>query len=557
MRRRLDVILPVLVVVGFVAAAIVLNVLLSSAEDRGVDALEESIRAEVEAIAGSQDQRFANTFTGVSGLANPRDDPYDLTLDSQHDRTSLQELLDLASSGGARFGVYLLDMDDTVTQGVQMLDEGSIGQQFEWPGWEELRASPDFAEDLGGVLPVSEGLTTQEPVLALVIPIFGPAGEVRGTFVFESAVAADSDFNKEIGQLQRGETGEYLFYDDLGGVVASNDPSLLGRPLEDQRLVAGDLGVHRYDGQLVVIDEVPSAGWRVAFRQDVEEFEEPLVAPLETAGRLVVLGILAAGLVFTIALYRRLRAAREEQERLQRLSEAQQELISIVSHELRTPVAGVLGFLETTLDHWETMDDDERRSAVSRAAANAQRLQAMTRDVLDTQSVETGRLIHVMRPLELGAEVTSAVEAARALAPDRTFDLEVPDGPVPVEGDADRLHQVLANLLDNAQKSSPALEEIAVQVAVRDGEAEICVRDHGAGIPEESLERIFEKFVRERGDMVSGTGLGLYIARQILDAHGGRIWAESRPGEGATFHVTLPIRAEALAASETQASKLS
>ena len=84
------------------------------------------------------------------------------------------------------------------------------------------------------------------------------SGALRGAFVFESVVAVDSDFNKEIGQLQRGETGEYLFFDDRGSVVASNDPALLGLPLGDERLLAGDLGVHRYDDQLVVIDEVPA-----------------------------------------------------------------------------------------------------------------------------------------------------------------------------------------------------------------------------------------------------------------------------------------------------------
>jgi signal transduction histidine kinase len=540
MRRRVEQLLPVLVLVGFIGAAIVLNLLLSSAQQRGVDALEDSVASEVSAIAGSQDQRFVNTFSGTAGLAGSGQDPYELTVGSEGDLAKLDEILQLIPN--ARSGFYVVDDEWVVTQGVQMLDPASIGQPMEWPGLDELVGQPTFAQGVGGVLPVSEGLTTEEPVIALVIPILDTTtGVLRGAFVFESVVAVDSDFNKEIGQLQRGDTGEYLFYDDRGGVVAANDPSLLGRPLDDERLVSGELGTHRYDGDLVVVDEVPAAGWRVAFRQDIDEFEDPLVAPLENAGRILVLGILAGGFFFTFALYRRLRASRAEQERLRLLSEAQQELISIVSHELRTPVAGVLGFLETTLDHWEGMDDAERRSAVGRALANARRLQAMTRDVLDTQNVESGRLVHVLQPLDLGAEVTAAVEAARAVAPDRTFALDVPDREVIVEGDADRLHQVLANLLDNAQKSSPAVEPIEVELAVRDGHAEVAVRDHGAGIAEESLERIFDKFVRERGDTVSGTGLGLYISRQILEAHGGRIWAESEPGAGATFHVSLPV----------------
>jgi signal transduction histidine kinase len=544
MRRRRDQVLPVLVLLGFLAAAIVINLMLTRAQQRGVDALEESSLAEVQAIARSQNQSFESQLTGTGSFLGDEEDPFELVPGSQGDLAKLNELLDLVEAApGFRTGFYLLDLDGTITQGVRFLDGASVGQPFEWPGYEELVARDSFAAGRGGILPVSSGLTTNEPVTATVIPVRDcQTCPVRGSFVFESPVAVDSAFNLEIGQLKRGETGEYLVYDQMGSVVASNDPGLLGHPLDDERLVSGPLGVHRYDDQHVVIDEVESAGWRVAFRQDVDEFEEGLVAPLETAGRILVLGILAAGFAFTIALYRRLRAAREEQERLRQISETQQELISIVSHELRTPVAGVLGFLETTLDHWDVMEDDERRTAVGRAASNAQRLQAMTRDVLDTQNVESGRLVHVLQPLDLGAEVTSAVDAARALAPERTFALEVPEGEVLIDGDADRLHQVLANLLDNAQKSSPAVEPIEVELLMDDGHAEVSVHDHGAGIAEESLERIFDKFVRERGDTVSGTGLGLYISRQILDAHGGRIWAESRPGEGATFHVTIPLK---------------
>ncbi len=539
MRRRLETVLPLVVLVGFLAAALVANLLLSSAEDRGLRALEESIDAEVHAIAGSQNQRFVNTFAGTAGLSNPAN-PFRLVEGSPEDLAALEGLLQLVPE--VRSGFYLLDAEGTVTQGVQLLGD-SIGEAFTWPGFDELRSSETFAQGVGGVLPVSEGLTTEEPVLAFVLPILDPvSGAGRGAFVFESVVAADSDFNKEIGTLRRGDTGEYLFFDGSGGVIGSNDAALIGHRLTDERLRELPVGVHRLDGRVVVLADVPAAAWRVAFRQDVDEFEEPLAGPLQSAGLVLILALLAAGFVLTLVLHRRLRAAHAEQARLRQLSDAQQELISIVSHELRTPVAGVLGFLETTLDHWDGMDEAERRSAVSRAAANARRLQAMTRDVLDTQSVEAGHLVHVLEPLDLAAEVRLAVDAARGLAPDRTFEVRTPEEPVWVQGDADRLHQVMANLLDNAQKSSPVVEPIEVEVGGDAALAEVCVRDHGAGIAEESLERIFDKFVRERGDAVSGTGLGLYIARQVLEAHGGRIWAQSEPGSGATFRFAVPRR---------------
>lgn len=538
MRRRLELLLPALVLLGFLGSTLVVNLLLTSAQHRGVRALEESIEAEVEALAGAQNQRFVNTFAGTVGLANPAGEPYEIVEGSADDLRRLEELLRLVPD--VRSGFYLLDAEGRITQGVQLLDV-ALGEAFDWPGYSALATSPTFAQGVGGVLPVAHGLTTEEPVLALVLPIIDPAtGSRRGAFVFESVVAVDSDFNKEIGVLGRGETGEYLFYDNAGTVVAASDPSLLGEALADERLVTQTPGVHRFDDEVVVLADVPSVGWRVAFRQDADELEEPLAGPLETVGWVLVVGLLAGGAILTVVLHRRLRASRAEQERLRELGAAQQELISIVSHELRTPVAGVLGFLETTLDHWDGMDDGERRSAVSRAAANAQRLQAMTRDVLDTQNVEAGRLVHVMERLDLATEVRAAVEAARALAPDRSFEVTTPEAAVWVRGDPDRLHQVLANLLDNAQRSSPAVEPIEVQVTADAAMAEVQVRDHGAGIAPEALERIFDKFVRERGDSVSGTGLGLYIARQVLDAHGGRIWAESQAGSGATFHVTLP-----------------
>jgi signal transduction histidine kinase len=310
--------------------------------------------------------------------------------------------------------------------------------------------------------------------------------------------------------------------------------------LRDAPMLDEQPGFHRFGGDIAVLANVEGPRWRVAFRQDVDEFEDPLTGPLESTGRILIFALLAAGLVLTGLLYRRLRAARAEQERLRVISETQQEFISIVSHELRTPVAGVLGFLETSLDHWDVMDDGERKAAITRAAANARRLQDMTRDVLDTQSVEAGRLVHVFDRLDLGGEVRVAVEAIREIDPDRRIEVHLPDDAVWVDGDADRLQQVLANLIENARKNSPAVEPIGISVTHTGATAEVAVSDHGPGIAEDALERIFEKFVRGRGDTVSGTGLGLYISRQIINAHDGRIWAESEPGQGATFRFVLP-----------------
>lgn len=552
MRRRLESLLPVLVLVGFVAAAVGVNLLLTSAERRGVDALEASVTGEVRAIAGSQNQRFANSLDGADQLTQGLG-PFDFEVGSQADLEVFRPYEAIIQ----RAGLYLVDAEGTITQGLLLRDD-VIGTHFEWPGYDEVVASPDFRSgSSGGVLPVSRGYTTAEPVIAYVFPITDRAtGVVRGAIVLEQVVAPDSDFNKEIGELKRGDTGTYYFYDDRGTVIASNDPAVIGRPLDDERLLEATEGFHRVDGQIVVQEGVPAAGWRVAFRQDEDEFDKSLAGPLQSVGQVLIFAMLAGGFVVTALLYRRLRAARLEEERLRQLSEAQQEFISIVSHELRTPVAGVLGFLETTIDHWDVMTDDERRTAIGRAAANARRLQAMTRDVLDTQTIESGRLIHVFDRLDLRTEVQVAVDAARELVPDRPVELELPGEPLWIEGDADRLQQVLANLLDNARKNSPALQPVRITVGGDESDVEVTVTDRGPGIAEESLERIFEKFVRGRGDTVSGTGLGLYISRQIVEAHDGRIWAESPPGEGAAFHVVLPRASAPAPVADEDTAKL-
>jgi signal transduction histidine kinase len=552
MRRRLESLLPALALVGFVAAALGVNLLLTSAERRGVDALEESVTGEVRAIAGSQNQRFANSLDGAGQLTQNLG-PFTLEVDSEADLEIFRPYERVIQ----RAGLYLIDADGTITQGL-LLRDGAIGEPFEWPGYDEIVASDGFRSgSTGGVLPVSDGYTTAEPVIAYLFPIADPAtGTLQGAIALEQVVAADSDFNKEIGELKRGDTGTYYFYDDRGSVIASNDPAVIGRPLDDPRLIGAGEGFHRVDGTIVVQAEVPAAGWRVAFRQDEGEFDRSLAGPLQSVGQILVLAMLAGGFVVMALLYRRLRAARIEEERLRQLTEAQQEFISIVSHELRTPVAGVLGFLETSIDHWDVMTDDERRMAITRAASNARRLQAMTRDVLDTQSIESGRLVHVFERLDLRTEVQVAVDAARELAPDRPVELELPGEPVWVDGDADRLQQVLANLLDNARKNSPALEPVRVTLGADEAGAELTVIDRGPGIAEDSLEKIFDKFVRGRGDSVSGTGLGLYISRQIVAAHEGRIWAESAPGQGARFHVVLPRAAQPAGPVEAPATKL-
>jgi signal transduction histidine kinase len=239
-----------------------------------------------------------------------------------------------------------------------------------------------------------------------------------------------------------------------------------------------------------------------------------------------------------------LRESREQERRLRELTRSQAEFISVVSHELRTPVAGVLGFLQTTVDHWDALSDEERLITVRRAVTNARRLQAMTRDVLDTESIESGRLGYAFQRVDLGAELHTAVEGMTEMGASHVITLNAPSEPVMVDADPDRMQQVLTNLLENARHNSPLTEPIEVDTEILHDESprvRVSVIDRGPGVAPGDLERIFEKFVRGNDNAVSGTGLGLYIVRKIIDAHHGRIWCESTPGVRTAFVFELPL----------------
>lgn len=536
MRRFREQAVPFAALAVIVVIGVIVVTLLSSAQRSGLRALRDAKVAEIAAAAASRDQQTLNFLQSTSFLAAQ---PWDFRPSSPNDL----RILEGYRSPEARTGFFLLDTTDRITQGV-LLEGNPIGQLFDRPGFARARASESYKRGVGAILPVHDvGLTTRLPTVAVVLPVVDrTTASYRGTFVAEVDVSAEANVNAEVARLARGETAEFLILDAEGTVYAAADTSLLARKLPAE-LASLRKGAHTVGHKIVIVDDIPSAGWRVMFRQDRSTFEKPLAQPIQDVGRLVVVVFLVVGAGMFVLLLRRLRAAREEQERLRRINEAQEEFISIVSHELRTPVAGVLGFLETSLDHWGALSDADRRTTVRRAAVNARRLQALTRDVLDTQSVESGQLAYSFESVDLVDEARTVVAAAVALYDDRPIEVSLRNEPITVAGDPDRLQQVLTNLIDNAHSNAPPGTVIEVSTSTDEQHALVSVRDHGPGLPPDGLERVFDKFVRTGSSSVAGTGLGLYICRRIIEAHRGRIWAENAPGGGAVFTFRIPLRA--------------
>ena len=228
-----------------------------------------------------------------------------------------------------------------------------------------------------------------------------------------------------------------------------------------------------------------------------------------------------------------------EMESVERL---RHDLVANVSHELKTPISALRARLENLLDGVEKPNPDVLAVMLNQS----ERLSRLVDQLLDLSQLESGSVPLTREPVELAPLVQRVAGDVTASRPDRTVEVrsDVPRDLPMVEGDPERLHQVLFNLLDNAYRFTPTGGVVTVRAAQENGALRVSVEDTGPGIPEEHLPLVFERFYRadpSRSREDGGTGIGLAIARSVVEAHGGRIWAESTLGKGATFSFVLPV----------------
>jgi signal transduction histidine kinase len=236
------------------------------------------------------------------------------------------------------------------------------------------------------------------------------------------------------------------------------------------------------------------------------------------------------------------RAELEEQNAQLRESERlKSDLVNTVSHELRTPLAGVLGFTKLLLTR--DFDSETRRHYLGIVDAQARRLSELIDDFLDVRRIEEGRFERAQELLDMASLLREEAQLYNEQSPKHRLALTLPDDEsLTVLGNPDRLRQVIGNLISNAIKYSPQGGIVELTAEANDGTVRVEVRDDGIGIPVPQQPQIFTKFFR--GDAaasgIPGTGLGLAVSRDIVEAHGGRIGFTSAEGEGATFFVELP-----------------
>ena len=329
----------------------------------------------------------------------------------------------------------------------------------------------------------------------------------------------------------------------------NSDPiegSLLERVLDGKLLVRRDLTEREYpaDEQLLAL------GLR-------SELVSPLLLGARTIGMLslsrdrpdafsddevelvALLGRLVATAVQNIRAYE---AERRRVEELARLSQLRADFVSLVSHELRSPMAAVIGAARTLEDRWRMLTAAQRESFLALIGDETSRLAELVGDVLETSRIEAGTFSYRFEEVDLGRVVDEAVDTATLAQQDVPIVASV-HGVLPtIRGDRARLRQVLGNLIENAVKYSPEGGEVRVSAGTANGAVKIAVRDAGPGIPHDQQARIFEKFGRVDvpGASKPGTGLGLFIARSIAEAHGGSLDVASVAEAGSTFTLTLP-----------------
>lgn len=225
------------------------------------------------------------------------------------------------------------------------------------------------------------------------------------------------------------------------------------------------------------------------------------------------------------------------------LSKMKSDLLAMVSHELRTPLATIKGYSTLILDYYARLDADETKDYLKSIDLSTDRLTKLVDNLLDTSRMEAGLLKLEKAPTNIMQLIKGVVTEASIRAEHYQFVVKSVKRPLKVDIDARRIRQVLDNLIENAVKYSPPGTEILVAAGKSGDDVLVSVTDQGPGIPTGELKNIFERMYRIEQRLYSGAdgiGLGLYICQKLVQAHGGRIWAENAPGKGSTLRFTLP-----------------
>jgi signal transduction histidine kinase len=393
-----------------------------------------------------------------------------------------------------------------------------------------LEATSRCARALGSSLAVDEAFGAFIRELQGLIPFERTAivleEEGAARVVAAAGAGADAVFPPGSGRPVRGSLLEEVL---KGQPVLRRELDPRDYPEERELL---DLGLHSRLGAPLLVG-ARAIGMLSIVRAEADAFSEEDVELISLLGRL------AGTAVQNIRAYE---AERETVDELRRLSALRADFVSLVSHELRSPMAAVIGSARTLQDRWRQLAPEQRDAFLALIADETSRLATLIGDVLDTSRIEAGTFSYTFSNVDVATLVHDAVASAEIAQDEVPVEAKLNGKLPPVRGDVERLRQVVANLIDNAIKYSPTGAAVEVSAQAENGAVRIDVRDRGPGIAADQQRLIFEKFGRAptAGAGKPGSGLGLFIARSIAEAHGGTLDVQSIVGRGATFTLKLP-----------------
>ena len=523
-------------------------------------ALERSELYERERRARSLAQRLARAGVELAGELDP-DNLLDLTARSA---------VELLEAGGA--SIRLLEGDEVV--GRAAVGDGeleSIGARTPSTAWlvgdivqtRSTRAIADVRDDAR--IGEADAMLAAGYAAYLGVPMVGPDGWVQGILaVYDerprawraeeeevllalAATATGARMNAELyqGVSQEQQRSEAILANVADGIVAVD---------REGKVVLWNPAAERVTGvpQSEALGRTPTEALGRPLEAGEGVFGGSRLVAIRRGGEEVWLSLSeavmndpAGAIAGRIYAFRDISAERS-------VEQMKSDFVSTVSHELRTPLTSIYGFAETLLRQDVHFGEDETATFLRYIASESERLTAIVDRLLSVAQLDTGDMAVQIAETDVGAVVSEAVRSAESLGGQEAhrFVVALDDEPLAAEADGEKLGQVLAHLLDNAIRYSPAGGTVTVAARRKDSAVEVSVEDEGVGIPHAEQERIFRKFYR--GDAAAGAvgagaaGLGLFLAEGLVTAMGGRIWVDSDEGRGSTF--VLELRA---AESET------
>ncbi len=385
-----------------------------------------------------------------------------------------------------------------------------------------LMAGPDLAQAL---MLIAQRLKAQLDLeaVAIVLPE-APTTQVEAEVGSEKAIALIRNAREQPNSIfsegampqreQRGSPGRWIKLVSPTGTTS---------PLEGRREGLYKVGVSaggKAEGHLFLVRNPDKARFTAAENRLLSAIASQLGVAVERA---------------------RLREESTEAEVLRRTDELRTALLNAVSHDLRTPLSSIMASAGSLLQTDVQWNEEEKREFAQAIQQDAQRLNRLVGNLLDLSRIQAGSIRPEKSWYDLGSLIDEV--AARLLAPSRDrLVVDVPEGLPPVEFDYVEIDQVITNLIENACKHTQASTKIMVSARISGDDVEVEVADRGPGISEEVMAHVFEPFYRGRdGAGVLGSGLGLAVAKGLVEAHGGQIWVGNGPEGGARFFFTLPL----------------